>query len=97
MGRCEVVRWFLKSGWADVKAKHDIGGAEIDIKGKASTTQLSYAVLRDHLPIAKMFLSMGAEVNTIHEEEWTPLHVAVRSGQEEIVSLAEKQVIRLIR
>ena len=62
------------------------GGADINAPGELGNTPLHEAVSQQKLDVVKLLLSRGASLN-ISSEFGTPLEMAMRTGDEQIVSL----------
>lgn len=56
---------------------------DVNVRNAAGETALMYVALHGELPVARLLVSKGAEVN---HPGWTPLHYAASSGQ---VSMAQ--------
>ena len=46
----------------------------------AGMTALHQAVLDDNLPLARILVEHGADVNIADDDSWTPLHAAAANG-----------------
>lgn len=77
-------------GFAGVAAVLIAKGALVNNQDKNGYTALHYAVAKEDFPITKLLLDNKADVNikansspkgnTITEHDWTPLHLAAKSG-----------------
>jgi len=68
----------------EVKVLVDKRGAEIN---KSGWTPLHYACTEGHLAVADYLLSKGGKVDALSESDTTPLMMAVRSGNIQLVRL----------
>jgi len=72
---------------------HSLVDAGADLNAPASRfggTALHGAVVRHHIPVIKLLLEAGADVNKCDSNSITPLHTAVWHEESEIVSLLLK-------
>jgi ankyrin repeat protein len=67
-------------------------GADVNIKQRDGGTALYRAVCEGHLEVVKVLVSNGANVNAawMTFATHTPLQVAIRNGNLEIVNLLKK-------
>ena len=51
-----------------------------------SMVDQSYAGTDEHLELIQLLLEFGAEINSVDEDRWTPLHLACQSGFTRLIS-----------
>ena len=66
-------------------------GADINRRSRAKGfTPLHYAVTQNNLPVVKLLIKKGADLNSIDHIKATPLHYAAKSGYYDIVIYLKK-------
>ena len=68
-------------------AKPDSGLVGVHTKGQWGSTPLHWAARNNHLELAKVLISSGAEVNAKDRWGLTPLHRAARNGHKKMQEL----------
>lgn len=56
-------------------------GSDIEARGGAGTTALSFAAFEGHIPVVEFLISRGADTNALGYEDCPPLGLAAYSGQ----------------
>jgi len=76
------------------RSSHDVAvlliasGADISIRDRAGSTPMLNAIRRGDMPLTKLLISLGADVNHADRRQGvTPLHLAVRRGDAALVAL----------
>lgn len=84
-GRVETVKFLIE------EAK-----VNLDYKTRSGWTALHLAIFKNHLSVAELLVRHRANVNAAGPNDWTPLHIAVHSGFNEIlgkiVYFAERRI-----
>ena len=66
------------------------GGAEVDGRDFSLWTPLASAVDQGSLPIARLLIERGADVNAVKHNGQSPIMVAAATGRADLVALLER-------
>ena len=72
-----LIRFSVKSSGADVNARDTTNG----------DTPLHYAVWHGHIESVRLLVELGADVESLNDEEWRPIHTAALYRRRKIFSL----------
>jgi len=57
-------------------------GIDVDLRDSDLRTPLMEAIIQNKKDFVKLFISLGADVNAVDSNKWTPLHFAVQEAIE---------------
>lgn len=79
-GHYTIVKYLLEMG----------ASPQTRVKTGSNSTSLHLAVKQEHLPVVKLLIGHGADINAKEKDDIAPLHLAVQTGNLNMVRLLVK-------
>ena len=79
-----------RSNWPVFKRMVEAGGASVNDQGAKGRTVLHIAAKHGHVASIEPLIKLGANVDAVDREGWTPLHHAARGHHREVLAILLK-------